>query len=230
MKKHICAVAFVSAIILLSTCGCAGGIEGQKKKVLEHLESKQGESFEIVSFYGENIDMPYDEIVCKNQNGDLFYSYIKKENGKQVIHDDYFGIVIADEYRMHVEEILDRYISDYKYFFNFNCGHFDDNFDASTKLPEALETNQDQMFSNSYIFVNKSTAAKIDDATFDAMCSELRESGLLLYVAIYQKDDSDYEIIDETHEVDSYLPDDYRIDPIFKRTINQTFQMLKSRL
>ncbi len=219
-NKKIIAVILMLTAVLLGTSGCFGGTNRKKEKVLSHLESKYGESFEIVSFYGENIDMPYDEIICQNKNGELFSVSIENDGLKQIIHDDYYGIVIADEYREYVEEILDHYISDYKYFFNFTCGHFEDEFDASTQLSEALDVNATGMFTNNIVFVNQNTAKQLDEALFDALCNELRENSLEIYLAIYEKDDSEYAIIDETQDVNQYILNDFGSVKIFAETIN----------
>ncbi len=188
--------------------------------VIEHIENKYDEKVEIVSYTAKNIDMPYDEIVCKDSNGKMFFVRIKKENGEQVIYDNYYGILKSEDYRKVITDILDDYLPEYKYFFNFTAGHFDNKYDKDFEITDALAENPVQFFSYNHIFITNETAEQLDGNVFENLYADIEKRGLSLYIAAYSYTESEYELIDENEDVNKYLPSDHRVDPIFEENIN----------
>lgn len=217
MKKAL--AFFVAIILMMGACGCMSHSEEKKDVALKHVENKYEGSFEIVSYTDKNIDMPYDEFVMKDESGRKFFLYIKEnDEGEDVIQDNYYGILKATDYEKTTKKILDKYFSDYKYFFNFTAGYFDNKYDGDFELTDALKDNKRQFFTNNYIFVRKDELLT-DESRYDEMTSELKEYGLTMYLAVYPVSDEEFNCIDENNDVDQYLPDDYRVDPAFKKTI-----------
>jgi hypothetical protein len=63
------------------------------------------------------------------------------------------------------------------------------------------------------------SAPYIDKSIYKELCHELEENGYTLYIAIYSVSDEEFLSIDEEKDVNLFLPDDYRVDPVFKKTI-----------
>ena len=216
MKKI---VLFLFVIFLMmGECGC--GMKNTKAVVLSHLESKYGGSFEMISFHGRNIDMPYDEIVMQDQYGNKFYVYIEKDdNGKEVIKDQYYGILKEDEYAQIVRDILDKYLQDYKFFPNFTASFFDNKYDGEYALSDALREEKYQFFSNNYIFMSEDNLRSVSESTFDELTKELENNGFSMFIAIHSVSSEELNNIDETKDVNNFLPDDYPVDPVYEKTI-----------
>lgn len=186
---------------------------------LDHLENKYGCSFEIVSFTAMNMDMPYDELVMVDANGNKFYTYIdQNEKGELVIHDRYYGILKAEDYDQMMRSILDRFFPEYKLFSNFTAGYFDEKYDSEYPLQEALKENRVQFFSKNYLFLPEKER-NLDGDTFEKLMQALEEKGLSLYIAVYTTEDAAFQKIDEEQNVDQFLPSDYSVKPLFKKTI-----------
>lgn len=218
MKKVICIIT--SLIMIIGACGCMKNDENKKSYVLEHIENKYNKTFEIVSYTDKNIDMPYDEIVMQDSEGKLFFVYVEKnEDGEEVIQDGYYGVLKSDDYEKMIRNILDKYFSDYKFFSEFTASYFDEKYDSDYDLSDALNDNNIQFFTDSYIFVSEETASGIAESAYDELCLELEEQGLTLYLAVYAVSEAEYLSIDEEKNVNLFLPVDYNVSPVFKKTI-----------
>lgn len=186
---------------------------------LDHLENKYGCSFEIVSFTAMNMDMPYDELVIVDANGNKFYTYIdQNEKGELVIRDRYYGILKAEDYDQMMRSILDCFFPEYKLFSNFTAGYFDEKYDSEYPLQEALKENRVQFFSKNYLFLPEKER-NLDGDTFEKLTQALEKKGLSLYIAVYATEDAAFQKIDEKQDVDQFLPSDYSVKPLFKKTI-----------
>lgn len=194
-------------------------IQDKGTMVITYLEKKYDEQFDIVSFTAANIDMPYDYVVCKNSRGERFAVYIEQEDDQQIIRDGYYGILKAEEYRDIIKKILSAYLPEYKYFYNFTASYFDNQYDSDYLLQDALADNKTQFFSRNYIFVSERTREKLSEAVFEEMVAALRKHGLTMYIALYSVPEDRFCVIDETQDVNLYLPTDYKAEPMFKRTI-----------
>lgn len=193
----------------------------EKKAVaLNHIMDKYCGSFEVVSFTSKNIDMPYDEIVMRDQNGKKFFVYIEEDDsGNEKIQDGYYGVLKADEYRKILTTILDKYFTNYKFFTNFTANYFDNKYDENYELGEALRTDKTQFFSKNYVFVSEECLEYVSQTVYEELSKELESKGLSLYIAVYCAGISEIDGIDETKDVNLFLPDDYRAEPEFKITI-----------
>ena len=219
MKKVISVLLVV--FLLIGACGCGMRSTDEKKAVaLNHIKDKYCGTFEVVSFTSKNIDMPYDEIIMRDQNGKKFFVYIEEDDsGKEKIQDGYYGVLKADEYRKTLTTILDKYFANYKFFSNFTANYFDNKYDENYELGEALRTDKTQFFSKNYVFVSEECLENVSQTVYEELSKELESNGLSLYIAVYRAGISEIDGIDETKDVNLFLPDDYRAEPEFKFTI-----------
>ena len=219
MKKT---VLFLMVIFLMiGACGCGmRNIDERKAVALNHIEDKYSGTFEVVSFTSKNIDIPYDEIVMRDQNGKKFFVYIDEDDdGNERIQDGYYGVLKADEYRKTLITILDKYFTNYKFFTNFTANYFDNKYDENYDLSVALRTDKTQFFSKNYIFVSEECLENVSQTVYEELSKELESNVLTLYIAIYRVGIGEIGNIDETKDVNLFLPDDYRAEPEFKITI-----------
>ena len=219
MKKT---VLFLMVIFLMiGACGCGMRNTDEKKVIaLNHIEDKYSGSFEVVSFTSRNIDMPYDEIVMMDRRGNKFFVYIEEDdNGNEIIQDGYYGVLKAGEYRETIENILDKYFTNYKFFSNFTASYFDNKYDEAYDLSEALRVDKTQFFSKNYVFVSEECLENMSQTVYEELSSEFESNGLSLYIAVYRASVDEIAGIDETKDVNLFLPDDYRVEPEFKSTI-----------
>lgn len=208
-------------LLMIGVCGCGmKSSEAEKVVALNHVENKYGGSFEVVSYTAKNIDLPYDEVLMQDQAGSKFFVYIKEdENGKMVVQDGYYGILKADEYHQILRDILDKHFTDYKLFSHFTASYFDNEYDGNYDLRDALKMNKAQFFSRNYIFVDEDDLSAVSEAAYEELSQEFEAHGLSLYIVVYSTSKEELETIDETEDVNLFLPDDYRVNPIFKNTI-----------
>lgn len=219
MKKTVLFLMVVS--LMIGVCGCGMKSNDEKRSfVLKHMENKYSGSFEIVSFIAKNIDMPYDELVIQDQYGNKFFAYIKEdEHGNEIVQDAYYGVLKADDYDKILRSILDKYFSDYKFFSNFTAGYFDNKYDCNYALSDALKENKVQFFSDNYVFICEENLMSMDEAVYDKLTSEFEDNGLTLYIAVYSVSAEELNRIDEAEDVNLFLPGDYKVNPVFKKTI-----------
>ena len=217
MKRVLLSLITVTFLFLF--CSCNKFFLSPVDIVLSELKEKYNEEFYIVDYIPKNIDASFDEFILKNSKGDIFKAYLEKADGEPVITDNYYGVLKQGEYKKTIKNILDNYFSEYKFFTSFNAGYFDNKYDCNYELKYALKDNKHQFFSNSYIFITDESAGYIDESNYEELCHELEKSGYTLYIAIYSVSDKEFLSIDEEKDVNLFLPDDYRVDPVFKKTI-----------
>lgn len=217
MKRVLLSLITVTFLFLF--CSCNKFFLSPVDIVLSELKEKYNEEFYIVDYIPKNIDASFDEFILKNSKGDIFKAYLEKADGEHVITDNYYGVLKQEEYGETIKNILDKYFSEYKFFTDFNASYFDNKYDYNYELKEALKDNKNQFFSNSYIFITDESAGYIDKSNYEELCHELEESGYTLYIAVYTVSDKEFLSIDEEKDINLFLPDDYKVDPVFKKTI-----------
>lgn len=220
MKKTVLFLMVIS--LMIGVCGCGMKSNNEKKNsALNHMESKYGGSFEIVSFTSKNIDMPYDELVIQDQYGNNFFAYIKDDGyGNEIVQDAYYGVLKADDYDKILRSILDKYFTDYKFFSHFTASYFDNKYDSNYALSDALKENKAQFFSDNYVFICEENQMPMDETAYEKLTHEFEDNGLSLYIAVYNVSAEELNRIDETKDVNFFLPSDYRVNPVFKKTIS----------
>ena len=217
MKKILLYLAVI--FLMIGVCGCMKGDLNQKELAIDHLENKYNEDFEIVSFESRNIDMNYDEVICKNDEGEKITVYMGEEENELVIVDNYYGIIKRAEYKKILSEVFDDFFPEYMHFFSFTASYYDNKFTKDVDIASALLENKEQFFSRNYIFINESSAEHLNESIFKDVCDAIKKRNLSLWVSIYSVSDDEFALMDENQDVDKYLPDDYDIEPLFKETI-----------
>lgn len=115
-------VIVLMAVSILAIGGCMGifGYSNTEKKeiVLRLLQEKYGEEFEGIKYIPEQWGQPYDIYYLYPKSGtedNFFQVYgFKAGLGGYRITDNYFGVLIHDEYEAFVRTLLDQEFSEYK--------------------------------------------------------------------------------------------------------------------
>ena len=192
----------------------------KKDRALAYINKKYGENFEIVSFFARNIDMPYDELIVSNSQKQKCKVYIEENDlGIEIIKDEYYGIIKSDEYKQMIREVLDQFLPEYKYFSDFSANYFDDIYDRDYELKDALMNEEMQFYSKNYIFISSEIASQINESVYSDITFSLKMCNLKLYIAFYIVSNEEYIGIDEKKDVNLFLPNDYRVYPVFKKII-----------
>lgn len=121
--------------------------------VKNYLYHKYWEEFEVSGFFGATVwGHPTNQLTCYPKNGnpqtDAFNVARKNTlsvGSRRFASDNYYGILIKDDYQEFVEAILDDYFEEYKVEVNFNWSglsnvkYMSDVFDKSISLDKFLK-------------------------------------------------------------------------------------------
>ena len=149
------------------------GIEDQKDILLVHMEEKYGVKFLPLS-YSPSGAVTNEEFRCYAEGTDRERDYVsvfvREENGEEVIVDDYFGIMIRDEYQNRVETITDAVVGDSKAFvYRYSVSFFDNALAEGSTIDDAIGMNE-PIDAAKYVFVE---VADGDEDKFEEMCDTI---------------------------------------------------------
>ena len=206
--------------------------------VQNYLFHKYNEEFEVSGFFGATIaGHPTNQLTCCPKNGNKAtdcFNVARKNTlsigSRRFASDNYYGIIIRDDYEKYVSDIIDDYFDDFtvNVYFEFsglsNIRYMSDEFDKGTSLEEFLAFQKDEdniracNFARLDICLNfQPTISEQEFLTnkslqlFEKIASEF--NGLRIYITSIE---DNYNVITGLITFDSNV-DDFRIsDNFFK--------------
>lgn len=146
------------------------GIEDKKDILLAHMEEKYGVTFLPLSHSVGGL-VTNEEFRCYAEGTDPERDYVsvfvREENGEEVIVDDYFGIMIRDEYQKRVEKISDAVAGDSKAFlYRYSVSFFDNTLAEGSTIDDAIAM-EEPISASKYVFVEVAPGSETE---FEDMC------------------------------------------------------------
>lgn len=204
MKKiRIITISVWIAAILLIMGGCAEmnaiektymqGIEDEKDILLAHMEEKYNVKFLPISYSAEG-DVTNQEFRCyadgTDPERDYVSVFVREENGEKVIVDDYFGILIRDDYQRRVEAISDAVAGDTKAFvYRYAVSFFDNSLAGDNTIDDAIASGE-RINATKYVFVEVLPGSEEE---FEEICDRITQKledarlpGIVLFFGLAQ--------------------------------------------
>ena len=206
--------------------------------VQNYLFHKYNEEFDVDGYFGVKISgNPQNQLTCCPKNGNKAtdcFNVARKNTlsigSRRFASDNYYGIIIRDDYEKYVSDIIDDYFDDFtvNVYFEFsglsNIRYMSDEFDKGTSLEEFLAFQKDEdniracNFARLDICLNfQPTISEQEFLTnkslqlFEKIASEF--NGLRIYITSIE---DNYNVITGLITFDSNV-DDFRIsDSFFK--------------
>lgn len=190
MKKLLLISLF--AVIVTGGCGTMDARENINKTI-EHMSEKYGEEFKPNSMIGEGPDQPYSEtfLVSESHPGNTITVY--NQDGKY--KDNYYGILIKDEYVLKYVETFSKYVSETRIYVRMIHDYFPENFDKSLGFEEALLKYPEFFNANVFVFIKDNEA--FSDEIGEKIVAELVSSNLSGIISVHSVPTSDYEELSE---------------------------------
>ncbi len=207
----------ISSLILIciGVSGCMKNIGKRlEEEALAYLEEKYDETFHLVSMNERGVDIPYDQLFfySESHENEIFKVY----KGDDSFTDNYYGVLIADDYQAILEDSISTYIPDFKVYFVFPVWSFNNEFTQDTDLYAAMSQNKEQFYATVNLFSHKET--KLSESQFQALCQALSDRGLTLSLYYDEIPAEDYATLNKDNYKD-YLEEHYDLDPIYKKKI-----------
>ncbi len=171
--------------------------DSRKEEVLAYLEERYGEEFEIASYRGRRYAYDYVHMYAypKGHEDEAHKFEIQgriNEEGKMEYVDSYVMIRLTDEYASYVDEIIDEYFDDYKFYLEFSSEWMINELPADTKVEDLLKlrANVDYPLPDLEIFMKSSQWKVILDEDIINMCKKLAEWGYggTIHTTCYDED------------------------------------------
>ena len=169
------------------------GIEDQKDILLAHMEEKYGVKFLPLS-YSPTGTVTNEEFRCYAEGTDRERDYVsvfvREENGEEIIVDDYFGIMIREEYQNRVDAITDAVVGDSKAFvYRYSVSFFDNTLAEGSTIDDAINMGQ-RINAAKYVFMEVTPGSEKDfEENCDKMAAKLQEAklpGTVLFIGLAQ--------------------------------------------
>ena len=143
--------------------------------VQNYLYHKYWEEFDVNGFMGATIaGHPTNQLTCCPKTGNPTtdaFNVVRKNTlsigSRLFASDNYYGIIIRDDYEKYIATYIDDYFDDYKVYVCFetsglsNAKYMSDGFDKNTSLKDFLDFQKDENnirtcnTANIYIFIDK---------------------------------------------------------------------------
>ncbi len=210
-------IAFLVIItcILMGVGGCMNENANPMEIAQEHLQNKYHEDFRAISYIAKSIDVHYHEVKCENAQGDAVTVFVEEQDGIQIVTDNYYGTLIAPEYKTLLRGFFDGYLPAYKHYFTFTASYFDNAFTADTVFSLETIRNNEMFFSRNYLYIPESAAAELRAEDCQKLLAQLQDSGVHLRLLVYIVPDDLYEQMDESADRKNYLNNEYTQNPLF---------------
>lgn len=164
-----------------------------------YLQKKYNQDFQIISLIDKSIDVPYEEIhLCPATNPeDMVTVYHSQELNDENFYfsDNYYRIIVRDEFEKKIHSIIDSRFDRCKIFFGFTASFFPDELDASFSLDDALEKYSDALFVNIFVFIPEENAHAVD-STWKDIWNDYQANRIACYFAFYGLNDTDFHLMD----------------------------------
>ena len=171
----------------------------RKEEVLTYLEERYGEEFEIASYRGRGYAYDYVHMYAypKGYEDEAHKFEIQgriNEEGKMEYADSYVMIRLTDEYASYVDEIIDEYFDDYKFYLEFSSEWMTNELPADTKVEDLLKlrANVDYPLPDLMIFMKSSQKENFTDDKVMDMCKKLAKWGYRGTIDMTCYDDNQY--------------------------------------
>ena len=174
--------------------------------VQNYLFHKYNEEFEVSGFFGATIaGHPTNQLTCCPKNGNPqtdAFNVVRKNTlsigSRRFASDNYYGIIIRDEYEKYISDIVSKYFDEFKVFvrFNFsglsNTKYMSDEFDKNTSLADFFnyQKNSDNIRAcnraSIVVFFNEQPTIRDKDniiKKIQLFCSDLQNE--LNYVSVF---------------------------------------------
>jgi len=173
--------------------------EQRKQEVLTYLEERYGEEFEIASYRGMSYAYDYVEMYAypKGYLDEAHQFQIQgrpDEDGKMEYVDSYVMVKLSDEYEAYVDEIIDEYFDDYKFYLEFDSEWMTSNLPPDTEVEDLFElsANVDYPLPDLAVFMKSSQQEFFTDENIMSMCKKLAKWGYRGPIHIRCYDDDEY--------------------------------------
>ncbi len=200
MKNSLKILIYIM-LLSISTVACGGvkSMEDIKKENLKYLEEKYGEEFE--EKYGESSNYEVMGFYKKGTNPetDVAEMYRKVENGKIVFKDNYYGILVREEYEGIVSKEVEKVFGTNKVYVEYYQSWFPDNFKKEMKYYDALK-EEEEITGSVIIYIENQENNKISKEKIEKMNELLKEKKIAgLYLIVLMKENHLKNLTRENH-------------------------------
>ena len=183
-KKPVAALFLAVIILIMGGCGIMHdfqhkieqGIMDKKDIYLAHMEEKYDIRFLPISYSPAGV-VTNEEFRCyaegTNPEKDRVTVFtIQQDNGEEVIVDDYFGVMIRDEYQRRVDAICDDVIGASKaYVHGYSVSFFDNSLAVGSTIDDAIAMGE-RINAGKYIYFEVMSG---DEEIFEEQCERIAE-------------------------------------------------------
>ena len=201
IRKFFIGILLIASLLIMGGCADMSqlenkfeqGIEDQTDILLVHMEEKYGVKFLPLSYSPSGI-VTNEEFRCYAEGTDRERDYVsvfvREENGEEIIVDDYFGIMIRDEYQNRVEAITDIVAGDSKAFvYRYSVSFFDNTLAEGSTIDDAIDMGQ-RINASKYVFMEVTPDSEDEfEDNCDKIAAKLKEAklpGTVLFIGLAQ--------------------------------------------
>ena len=201
--------------------------------VQNYLYHKYHEEYDVNGFFGATIaGRPTNQLTCCPKNGNPAtdaFNVVRKNTlsigSRRFASDNYYGIIIRDDYEKYVSDIVSKYFDDAKVyaFFDYsgigNSKYMSDEFDKNTSLENFFDFQHiNQNGCNSvYIYIYAFSDISVQDAEIinDNLINDILENISLASVNLKIFNDDEFYKIDRMYiQNNKFISDPIRINTI----------------
>lgn len=157
-------------------------VSDNKDVFLAQMEEKYDTRFLPLSYTGSSVVVK-EEFRCYAEGTDPERDYVRvfrcEEDGQTVYHDDYFGVLIRQEYQDRVRAVCQRYVGENKaYVYRYTSAYFDDSLTQEHTIDDAIAMGE-RIHAVKYVFfeVEPGSEAKFQESC-DRIAEDLSQAGL----------------------------------------------------
>ena len=217
VKKAVLFLIMVT-FLMIGACGCGmRTIKNEKSNVVPYLQDKYAEEFTLETYEMRSIDIPYDEAVCVNANGQKVKVYIDYEDNGVVMTDNYYGTLKMPQYREALQAVVEKYAAEYKLFTQFSANYFDSACNHEMPLCQAMTEKTAQFYTRTFLFIPETV--QMDEKAFLQLRENLLQKNMTMYLAVYQIPQDVYATIDEKQKASIYITGENEVEPLYKEVI-----------
>lgn len=189
---------FLVVIISIGGCGCMKSIT--HVDVTNYLSDKYDDTFFVDETISPGIDVRYYEYHCHSSKYPDKKFVVYKEDGKY--KDNYYGILVGQQYQDSLNNILAKYFNDFKVYFRFLSNFFDNEFTQVSELNKYINESPQEFFIDIFVYSCDETAKDVD---IESLNTELKNEFVNFYISLNCVSDD----ILETMEENTYLSVEY---------------------
>ena len=192
-------------------------ISDNKDIFLTHMEEKYGIPFLPISYTSSGV-MVNEEFRCYAEGTDRERDYVRvfreEKDGEEVYYDDYFGVLIRDEYQRRVQELCEQVVGASKaYLYRYSVSFFDNSLTAESTIDDAITMNV-PLNASKYVFFEVEPGSEAAfAASCDRICQSLAQSKLAGIVKFVGLAKGQLENVSEENYL-SYIPDLIKTDGV----------------